>query len=259
MNEKMILLEKDNGMAWLRLNRPTKLNALNPAVFDDLDRALDSCDADDEIRVVVLTGNEKAFAAGADIEHMARGHITDAFRFTGRALSIQEKLADFPKPTLAGISGYALGGGLELALCCDFRIATDTAVVGLPEISLGIIPGGGGTQRLPRLINPSMAAEMIMLGEMVSADKALALGILNRVVPVDQLETEIREFSKKLMSRPAVALRAAKTAMRKGLNMSLKDGIQMEQDLFCMLFGTEDQKEGMEAFLQKRKAVFKGR
>jgi enoyl-CoA hydratase/carnithine racemase len=259
MNNKMILLEKDGGIAWLQLNRPDKLNALNPAVFSALDLALDDCEADDEIRVVVITGNEKAFAAGADIEHMSRGHITDSYRFTGKVIPIQEKLADFPKPTIAAISGYALGGGLELSLCCDFRIATDTAVIGLPEISLGIIPGGGGTQRLPRLINYSAAAEMIMLGEMIKADKALALGILNRVVPVDRLEEEILGFSKKIMSRPAVALRAAKIAMRKGLNMSLKDGLQVEQDLFCMLFGTEDQKEGMAAFLQKRKAAFKGR
>lgn len=254
-----IIYEVKDGIAWIRLNRPDKLNALNPDVYREIGEAAELGEADPEVRVLVLTGNEKAFAAGADIEHMSTGNIADSYMFTDRTMRSQEILADCSKPTIAAISGYALGGGLEVALCCDFRIVTETAVLGLPEISLGIIPGGGGTQRLPRLINYSMAAEMIMTGDMIKADQAKQIGLVNRVVPPAQLEAEVVSFAKKLIKRPALALRAAKIAMRKGLNVSLKDGLQMEKDLFCMLFGTEDQKEGMAAFIEKRKASFKGR
>ncbi len=144
-------------------------------------------------------------------------------------------------------------------MCCDFRIAADTAVIGLPEINLGIIPGGGGTQRLPRLINYSKAAELVMTGDIIKAGEAEKLGILNRVVPQADLEDEVKAFAAKLIKKPAIALRAAKIAMRNGLNVSLKDGLQIEQNLFCMLFGAEDQKEGMAAFLEKRKPGFKGK
>lgn len=259
MDLKNIIFEKENGIGWIRFNRPDKLNALNPDVFRELGKVVPICAEDDDIRVVVLTGNEKAFAAGADIDSMANGDISSAFKFSDGAIPVQERLADLPKPTIAAISGFALGGGLEVALCCDFRIAADNAVVGLPEINLGIIPGGGGTQRLPRLINYSLAAEMIMLGSMVKAEKAERFGILNKVVPVEELEKEVRTFAGRLMAQPAMSLRAAKIAMRKGLNTSLKDGIRIEQALFCMLFGTEDQKEGMAAFIEKRKPQFRGK
>lgn len=258
MDLKTILFSKENGIAWIRFNRPEKLNALNGNVYQDLDKVLENCAADDKVRVLVLTGNETAFAAGADIDQMAAGDINTAYKFTDEYIPIQERLADFAKPTIAAIAGYALGGGMEAALCCDFRIAAQTAVVGFPEINLGIIPGGGGTQRLPRLINYSMAAEMIMLGGVMKAEKAHQIGLLNRVVPVSELEDAVKAFAKELMARPPIALRAAKIAMRKGLNTSLKDGIQMEQNLFCMLFGTTDQKEGMASFLEKRKAQFTG-
>lgn len=259
MELKNIIFTKEDDIGWIRFNRPDKLNALNPEVFRELGKVIPICAADDDIRVVILTGNEKAFAAGADIEHMANGDIKTAFKLSDEAIVVQERLADLPKPTIAAISGYALGGGLEVALCCDFRIAADNAVVGLPEINLGIIPGGGGTQRLPRLINYSNAAEMIMLGSMIKAEKAERIGILNKVVPAQDLEKEVKAFAQKLMRQPAMSLRAAKIAMRKGLNTSLKDGIRIEQDLFCMLFGTEDQKEGMAAFIEKRKPQFKGK
>ncbi len=250
--------EINGNLAWARFNRPEKLNALNAAVFQDLNTILETCETDDEVKVLVLTGSDKVFAAGADIDQMAKGSIKDAYSLTDKAIPIQERLADFPKPTIAAISGYALGGGLEAALCCDFRIGDDTAKVGLPEINLGIIPGGGGTQRLPRLINPSRALELIMTGDIIDADKAFQLGILNQMVPAGSLETEVTRLAKKLMARPVMAVRAAKTAVRKGLNTSLKDGICIEQDLFCMLFGTHDQKEGMGAFIEKRKPGFKG-
>jgi enoyl-CoA hydratase len=259
VNRKYTNFEHRDGIAWVQFNRPEKLNALNPDVLKDLDRVITHCEEDDAIRVVVLMGNEKAFAAGADIDHMAEADVKAAYQLTDLTIRVQERLADLPKPTIAAIAGYALGGGCEVALCCDFRIVADNAVLGLPEITLGVVPGGGGTQRLPRLVGLGPATELIFLGEMIDAAKAERIGLVNKVVPLDQLKAEVEELAHKLMKRPSLALRAAKTAMRKGLNISLKEGLQLEQDLFCMLFGTEDQKEGMAAFLEKRKPGFKGR
>jgi enoyl-CoA hydratase len=259
MDLKYIRFRREEGIGWVQFNRPEKLNALNPDVLRDLDSVVTCCEEDDNVRVVVLTGHEKAFIAGADIKHMARGDIPLAYGLTDLTMRVQERLADLPKPTIAAISGYALGGGCEVALCCDFRIAADNAVLGFPEITLGIIPGGGGTQRLPRLVNIGTAARLILLGEIIKSEEAMKIGLVDRVVPQESLEEETKTLALKLMQRPALALRAAKTAMRKGLSTSLKDGLQIEQDLFCMLFGTQDQKEGMAAFLEKRKPLFKGR
>lgn len=258
MDFKYLNFRIQDGVAWIQFNRPEKLNALNLDVLRDLEKVMCQCGGDDAVRVVVVTGNEKAFVAGADIEHMSKADIKAAYKLTDQTMQVQEKLADLPKPTIAAISGYALGGGLELALCCDFRIAAENAVFGLPEINLGIIPGGGGTQRLPRLVNLGFAARMIMLGETINSEEAHRFGLVDKVVSLDRLEEEARELASKLIERPFMALRAAKIAMRKGLNTSLKEGLQIEQDLFCMLFGTKDQKEGMAAFLEKRKPVFKG-
>jgi enoyl-CoA hydratase/carnithine racemase len=207
----------------------------------------------------VLIGDKKAFVSGGDIDHMAKADIAVAYDLTDLTTRVQERLADLPKPTIAAISGYALGGGLEMSLCCDFRIATDTAVLGLPEITLGIIPGGGGTQRLPRLVGLGPAYRLILLGERIGSQEAASLGLVDKIVHSDHLEDEARALASKLLEQPPLALRAAKTAIRKGMNSSLKDGLQMEQDLFCMLFATQDQKEGMSAFLEKRKPDFKGR
>ena len=259
MDLKYISFKREDNIGWIQFNRPEKMNALNPDVIRDLEAAVASCDEDDAIRVVVLKGNEKAFVAGADIEHMAKGDIKAAYALTDLTMRVQERLADLPKPTIAAISGYALGGGCEIALCCDFRIAAENAVLGQPEIGLGIIPGGGGTQRLPRLVGLGPATELILLGEMIKADRAQQIGLVNKVVPLDQLETQVEDLASKLMERPIWALRAAKTAIRKGLSTSLKEGLQIEQDLFCMLFGTEDKKEGLTAFIEKRKPIFKGK
>ncbi len=253
-----MIFEKKDGLGWARFNRPEKLNALNSEVFEDIGTIVQACERDDEVKVLVITGSDKVFAAGADIDTMANGSIRDALALTDQCMFVTERLADLAKPTIAAISGYALGGGLEVALSCDFRIGDDTAMVGLPEITLGIIPGGGGTQRLPRLINPSKALEMIMTGEIVDAQKALDLGILNHKAAKGELEAAVTTLAKKLMAKPAMGIRAAKSAVRKGLNTSLKDGIIIEQHLFGMLFGTLDQKEGMAAFLEKRRPEFKG-
>jgi len=259
MNLKYIKHEMQDGVAWIRFDRPKKLNAINAEVLKELEAALVACENDDQTRVVVLTGNEKAFVTGADVGAMADKTINDALRLTDLTLQVQERLADLPKPTIAAVSGFALGAGCEIALCCDFRIAADNAVLGLPEITLGIIPGGGGTQRLPRLINPSTAARMILLGELVKAPEALRIGLVDAVVEPARLKEETASLATRLAKMPAMAVRAAKTAMRKGLNVSLKDGLRIEQDLFCMLFGTQDQKEGMAAFMEKRKPAFSGR
>lgn len=247
-----------DGIAWIQFNRSEKLNALNPDVLRDLETVVARCEQEDDIKVVVLMGNEKAFVAGSDIGHMAKADIKLAYKLADLTMRTQERLADLPKPTIAAISGYALGGGCEVALCCDFRIAAENAVFGLPEITLGIIPGGGGTQRLPRLVNLAVAARMILLGDSINSEEAYRFGLVDKVVSLDRLEDEAKELASKLLERPFLALRAAKTAMRKGMSTSLKEGLQIEQDLFCMLFGTADQKEGMAAFLEKRKPVFKG-
>ena len=258
MDLKYIKQTIADGVCRIQFNRPEKMNAVNSDVLRDLETAIILCEDDQQVRSVVLTGNEKAFVAGADIGHMAKANIGDAYRLTDLTMRVQERLADLPKPTIAAISGYALGAGCEIALCCDFRIAADNAVLGLPEITLGIIPGGGGTQRLARLINPGAAARMILLGDTVKSAEALAIGLVDKVVALSQLENEANSLSAKLARMPALAVRAAKTAMRRGLSTSLKEGLQIEQSLFCMLFGTRDQKEGMAAFIEKRKPVYIG-
>lgn len=255
----VVILSIENEIARIRLNRPKKLNALNSEVLRELEEAIEKIEADKSVRVVVLTGNEQSFAAGADIDQMSKGDVMMACELTDFSMRVQEKISDLPFPTIAAISGYCLGGGLELALCCDFRIASDTAVLGLPEINLGIIPGGGGTQRLPRLVGKGAALRMIMLGETMDAVSAKNIGLVDSVVPVAELEDRVRSFAAKLIQRPGIALRAAKAAVHKGMNMSLKDGLYLEKYLFGMLFGTEDQKEGMCAFLDKRKPGFSGR
>jgi len=259
MNVKYVKFSVEDQIGWVQFNRPEKLNALNSDVLRDLEKVVERCEEDDEVKVVVFTGNEKAFIAGADIKHMSRGDVNLAYDLSDLSTRVQERIADLKKPTIAAIAGYALGGGCEMALCCDFRIGADTAILGLPEITLGIIPGGGGTQRLPRLIGIGSAAKLILLGEMIKADEAQKIGLLDKVVTFGELKNEVEKIASKLKNRPAVALRAAKIAMRKGLSMSLKDGLILEQDLFVMLFGTEDQKEGMAAFMEKRKPEFQGR
>ncbi|MBW1768291.1 MAG: enoyl-CoA hydratase/isomerase family protein [Deltaproteobacteria bacterium] len=259
MEFKTIIFSITDNVAWIRFNRPEKLNAMNDDVIVDLVRAISECEENNEIRAIILTGNDKAFIAGADIGSIAKGDVNAAFQLVEVTKKMQERLADIPKPTIAAISGFALGGGLEVALCCDFRLAAENAVLGLPEITLGILPGGGGTQRLPRLVGLGPAAEMLLLGKPIKADKALSIGLVKEVVPVDQLESRAGELAKQLAGIPAVAMKACKTAMRAGLNTGLKEGLRIEQTAFSMLFGTHDQKEGMAAFLEKRKPKFLGK
>lgn len=259
MDLKYVIYEKSDGVAKVKLNRPEKLNALNPDVYNELEKVFIDCETVREVKVLIIMGNEKAFGAGADIDAMSKGDVVLAYQLTDQSQRVQERLSDMPKPTIAAISGYAIGGGLELALCCDFRIAADNAVLGFPEINLGVIPGGGGTQRLPRLVGMSRAAELIFVGEPIKADQAEKWGLVNKVVPLNELESECEKLAQKLMKKSPVTLRAAKNSMRTGTNVGLKEALKIEQDIFCMLFGTSDQKEGMGAFLEKRKPTFTGK
>ncbi|RLB13511.1 MAG: enoyl-CoA hydratase/isomerase family protein [Deltaproteobacteria bacterium] len=259
MSYRYIRCEKENGMGWIRMNRPDKLNALNAYVFNEIEKSLMDFEEDDKIKVIVISGNEKAFCAGADVDPMANADIVTAFKLTDQSQAVFKRLSLVGKPTIAAISGYALGGGLELALCCDFRIAAENAVFGFPEINLGLIPGGGGTQRLPRLVGEGRAMELILLGENINAQQAENWGLVNKVVPIENIEVECRKLANKLIEKSSIALRCAKNAIRTGGNVGIEDGLKIEQDAFCLLFGTVDQKEGIASFLEKRKPVFIGR
>jgi enoyl-CoA hydratase len=259
MGQATVLLDVKEEIAWIRFHRPEKLNAMNSQVLVDLEKAVVSCEESETVRSVVLTGNERAFIAGADIGPYAQADVNKALQMATFTMNVQERLAGLSKPTVAAISGFALGGGLEIALCCDFRLAAENAVLGLPEITLGIIPGGGGTQRLPRLIGLGPATEMLLLGGTIKADKALALGLVSGVYPQDRLLEEAEKLARRLAQIPAVALKACKTAMRTGLSAGLQEGLKTEMIAFSMLFGTLDQKEGMAAFLEKRKPKFVGK
>jgi enoyl-CoA hydratase len=254
-----ILLDIADKLAWIRFNRPDKLNAMNAALIAELDIALRECEADPQVKAVVLTGSDRAFMAGADIQPLAGADVCTADRIAEETMRVQERLVELPKPTIAAIAGFALGGGLEIALCCDFRLAADNAVLGLPEITLGIIPGGGGTQRLPRLVGLGVATEMLLLGTPVNAQQALSIGLVHQVLPLDKLLAGAETLAGKLAEIPSVAMKACKAAMKAGLNTGLKEGLRIEQNAFSMLFGTLDQKEGMAAFLEKRKARFVGK
>lgn len=254
-----ILLDRLGRIARITINRPDKLNALNIKTRQELAEALDELRVDDEIRVVVITGaGEKAFVAGADINEFA-GRTAVQQRTVMKARSIFTAAEDFPKPLIAMINGFCLGGGCELALSCDIRIAGDRARFGQPEINLGIIPGGGGTQRLTRLIGEGKAMQMILTGEMIDAQEAWRLGLVNEVHPVDQLEEKTMEMASKIAEKSPIALSMAKTAVKNAARMNLREGLDSEIDLFALCFSSEDKEEGVRAFIEKRKADFKGR
>ncbi len=252
-----IQYERDGGLAWITLNRPQKLNTLNQQLLTELGQALDRVQMDPGIRVILLTGaGEKAFAAGADISE-----LTELTPLTGRKMaldgqSLMRRFELFPKPVIAVINGLALGGGLELALACTFRIASETARLGQPEVKLGLIPGYGGTQRLPRLIGTGPALEMLLGGEPVSAARALQLGLVNQVSPTAELRAAATQFAHKLAALSPWALRLCLEAVRRGMETSLSDGLQLEASLFALACGTGDMREGTQAFLEKRAPRF---
>jgi enoyl-CoA hydratase len=254
-----ILFQITEGIATLTFNRPKALNALNGELLEELSRTLDVVAANEDIRVLILTGSgDKSFVAGADISELAKCNALQGKIFSTKGHEAISKLQCLAIPVIAAVNGFALGGGSEIALACDFIYASENAKFGLPEITLGIIPGFGGTQRLPRLIGPNMAKEMIFTGKMISAIEAQSLGIVNRVVSAEALMTEVLATAKAISQKGKVALRAAKQVIDAGLNVDLKTGCRMEVDAFALCMTSEDAKEGTTAFLEKRKAVFKG-
>jgi enoyl-CoA hydratase len=260
MDFKYLMVEKDaDGIATIRLNRPDAKNALNQDFIDELGQAADQVARDAEVRAVIVTGGEEVFAAGGDIKEMSGKYAPDILNTYGADLSGFDKIERIPKPVIAAVSGYALGGGCELALVCDMIVASETAVFGMPEITLGIIPGAGGTQRLPRLIGPNRAKEMIFSGSFYDVEACREMGLVNKVVPVAELDEEARKLAKRCMRNGAVALACAKASVNEGLNTDLYSGLSFERKCFSLLFSTEDQKEGMAAFVEKRKPEFKGR
>src|SRR5579864_1216302 len=252
-----ILVEVDAPIATVTLNRPKVLNALSPELIREVNVALGELDADETVRAVVLTGGPKVFAAGADIGDMADRTAVEQLRRdqTGRWAGI----AAFGKPLVAALNGYALGGGCELALMCDLIIAGDTARLGQPEINLGIIPGAGGTQRWPRTAGKYAAMEAVLTGAPITAVRAKELGIANKVVPAEMTIEVAKRIARQLAEKAPLAVRMAKEAVLKAFEGPLSDGLAAERKSFYFLFSTEDQKEGMHAFLEKRKAAFKGR
>jgi enoyl-CoA hydratase len=258
-NYETILVEKRGSVAILTINRPDKLNSLNAKVHIEGVLALEALRNDAEVRVLVITGaGEKSFVAGADISEFA-GKTPHTQRNTFHEKTLFNSLDAFPKPVIAMINGFCLGGGCELALACDIRIANEKARFGQPEINLGIIPGGGGTQRLTRLIGEGKSMEMILSGDMIDAATAFSLGLVNHVYPVEELETKTLELANKIAEKSPIALQLAKEAVKLASKSNLDEGLRREVDLFAICFSTEDKIEGVAAFLEKRKPVFKGK
>ena len=260
MNYKTLLYEKEDGIGIVTINRPASLNALNGEVYTELYELFQEIENDAEVRVVILTGSgEKAFVAGSDIVEMQPQSSTEINSFVEKARMASDRIYTLSKPVIAAINGYALGGGCELTMCCDLRIASEKARFGQPEINVGVIPGAGGTQRLTRLIGMTRAKELLYTGDTIDAKTALTMGLVNKVVPPDSLMTEAKELAKKLLTKSSRILSLAKAAVNSGANMSLPDGLDLEAQCFALCFATEDQKEGMKAFMEKRKPEFKNR
>ena len=257
MTFEHIVLEINEHVATLTLNRPKVLNALNRKMVDEIDQAADIIAGNNDIRVVVLTGAGQHFAAGADVNDMADMVPEEARNFA--FISTFNKIENLPQPVIAAVKGYALGAGFEIALAADIRLAGDSARFGLPEIYLGIMPGAGGTQRLPRLIGSAQAKELIFLGHNIDASAALELGLINRVVDDEKLLDETLKMAEKISNKPPLALRMAKRTVNIGINLDIKSGTELEAIAWSDLFATQDQKEGMKAFLDKRKPQFTGR
>ena len=257
---EFVRVEVADQIATIRLDRP-KMNALNAQVQAEIAAAAAQVAKDDAVRAVILYGGERVFAAGADIKEMAPLGTAEMAERAAVLQAAFNDVADIPKPVVAAITGYALGGGLELALCADFRVLGESAKVGQPEILLGVIPGAGGTQRLPRLIGPAKAKDLIFTGRHVGADEALAVGLADRVVPDADVYQAAKDLVAQYADGPALALRAAKQAVNHGLDVDLATGLQIERLHFASLFATEDQKSGMRSFMAEGpgKAVFEGR
>ena len=258
MSEDLVLFQQEDGIGIITINRPGALNALNPEVLKALENALEKAERDEKVKVILITGSgEKAFVAGADIAEMSKMSPREAREFSKLGQKVFRKIEQMEKPVIAVVNGYALGGGLELAISCDYILASENAQFGQPEVDLGIFPGFGGTQRLPRILGKLRAKELIFWGERIPAQKALGIGLVNEVAPQDKLMERARELAKKLMSKGLIAIGLAKRAIEQGTDLDLDSGLLIEQTLFSLCFDTQDQREGMKAFLEKRKPEFK--
>ncbi|WP_373471290.1 enoyl-CoA hydratase-related protein [Carnobacterium alterfunditum] len=255
-----LTLEKNEGIGILTINRPKMLNALNQEVLEELSFALDEVETDFSICVLIVTGSgTKAFVAGADIKEMKEKNAVEGRIFSSLGNAVFSKLEQLRQPTIAAINGFALGGGCELALACDIRIGAENAKFGQPEVGLGIVPGFGGTQRLPRLVGIGKAKELIYTGANVAAEEAYRIGLLNKVVAVEALLEETKTVAKKIMRNSPLGVEGSKKAINQGMQMFLQQGLVLESEIFGALFATEDQKEGMAAFVEKRKAQFENK
>lgn len=256
-----VIYEKENALAVITLNRPDRMNALNIKLKEELSSLFDEIERDDDVKVVILTGGKKVFSAGADIKERREVQLRQSeFYFSQRkSQEFYTRISQFEKPVVAAISGVAVGGGCELALVCDLRVASETARFGLPEVKIGVMPAAGGTQRLPRLIGMTKAKELLFTGDFIDAREAYRLGLVNRVVPVDQLMKEAESLASKLAHNPPLSIKYAKRAVNVGMELDLASALDYEAQCASILYATEDRKEGMKAFAEKRKPVFKGR
>ena len=258
-NYKNLLFENQDGVGILTMNRPTALNALNAETVGELGEALGEIGKDASVKVVILTGADRAFVAGADIKEMLPMTAAQAQTWCQFAQSVFNQIETLPQPVIAAINGFALGGGCELAMACDIRIASEKAKFGQPEVSLGIIPGFAGTQRLPRLVGKGIAKELIYSGDMIDAQEAWRIGLVNKVTTAEELLPTAKAMAQKIMSRGLYAVQMAKAAIHNGLNTDLATGSNFEAALFGVTCATEDKTEGMTAFVEKRKPEFPGK
>ncbi len=259
MSYETIILDRQEGIGYLTINRPKVFNAINNQMIEEMKRAIEEFHQDKLVGVVIITGTGKAFQTGADIEELSQMSPLEILQWNQGVVENFEALEKMRQPVIAAINGYALGGGLELALACTIRIAAESAKMGLPEVKIGILPGAGGTQRLPRLIGKGLAAEMILTGEMIDAKEAYRIGLVNHVVPAEQLMVTAEEIARKILRNAPIAVALAKDAIEVGKNLPLDGAIQYAQKNCITCFSTEDMKEGTAAFLEKRKPQFKGR
>jgi enoyl-CoA hydratase len=258
MGYETIIASKEGMLGIITLNRPQAMNALSTKLVTELISALNEFEKDDGIRCLVITGSERAFSAGADIKEMAEMTAVQ-MTMTGHFFPLWDKVGRYPKPIVGALSGFVLGGGLELAMSLDVLVASETTQLGQPEIDIGVMPGGGGTQRLTRAVGKYKAMEMILTGKRIGAEEAKALGLVSRVVPREAYLEEAMKVANEIASKSPVAVRMAKMAVNKAFEMGLSEGIDFEREVFYLLFASEDKDEGMKAFTEKRKPEFKGR
>lgn len=259
MTYETILVERKDAVAKIILNRPERMNSMTPGMKDDIVAALGELEADDTVRVVVFTGaGDKTFASGADIAELVDWEALEVWKEASGGF-LFDPVANFPKPTIAMINGYALGGGCELAMACDIRIASDRAKLNLAEVVMGVIPGGGGSQRLPRLVGEGNAMKMILTADMIGANEAYRIGLVDEVVPHEELEQRTLELAAKISTKSPLLVRLAKQAVKAASEMPLRQGLRYEASLFGLAFTTEDRSEGMRAFLEKRPPQWRGR